>query len=324
MKTKFGIIGCGGIAERFAKAIGLTDSAELHAAAARDLSRAEAFAEKFGAKKAYGSYQEIVMDPDVEIIYISLIHNLHYEAAKLCVEHGKAVICEKPFFISEEEGAALQSLAREKKVLIMEAMWTRCLPAFQKAREWAGNGAIGEVKYVDAAFCFRIPFNEKTKTNRLYDPETAGGALLDAGVYPYEFITGILGEKPTEIKAVAQKAPTGVDETVAMSLRFDSGVLANGVTSIGVRTSDTAYVYGTDGYIKLYNFLGCRKCERYNDKDELTECFEDDQKEGFVYEIQHMVDLYKGGQLESPLIPVQDSVDFARAAGIIQEQCGLL
>lgn len=324
MKTQFGIIGCGGIAARFAKAIGLTDSAQLHAAAARDLSRAEDFAEKFGAKKAYGSYKELAADPQVEIVYISLIHNLHYEAAKLCVEHGKAVICEKPFFISEDEGLALQKLAKENKVLLMEAMWTRCLPAFQKAKEWAGSGSIGEIKYVDAAFCFRIPFNEETKTNRLYDPKTAGGALLDAGVYPYEFITGILGEKPSEIKAVAQKAPTGVDETVAMSLRFDSGVLASGVTSIGVRASDTAYVYGTSGYIKLYNFLGCRKCELYNDREELTECYEDAQEEGFVYEIEHVVQLYKNGQTESPLIPLQDSIDFARSAQIIREQCGLL
>lgn len=324
MKTQFGIIGCGGIAARFAKAIGLVENAELHAAAARDLTRAEAFAEKFGAKNAYGSYQELAMDPAVEIVYISLIHNLHYEAAKLCVEHGKAVICEKPFFISEEEGMALQALSKEKNILVMEAMWTRCLPAFIKARQWVQSGAIGKIKYVDAAFCFHFPFNDETKSNRLYNPETAGGALLDAGVYPYEFITGILGEKPSEIKAVIQKAPTGVDETVAMSLRFDSGALASGVTSIGVKVSDTAHVYGTGGTIKLYHFLSCRKCELYNEQDELVECFEDGQEEGFVYEIQHVIELYKSGQIDSPLIPIQDSIDFARAADRIRRECGLL
>lgn len=324
MKTKFGIIGCGGIAARFAKAIGLVENAELYAAAARELTRAEAFAEKFDAKKAYESYRELVLDPKVEIVYIALIHNLHYEVARLCVEHGKAVICEKPFFISEEEGRSLHALAKDKNVLVMEAMWTRCLPAFLKAKEWAQNGAIGNVKYVDAAFCFHFPFNEETKANRLYNPETAGGALLDAGVYPYEFITGMVGEKPSEIKAVIQKAPTGVDETVAMSLRFDSGILASGVTSIGVKVSDTAHIYGTGGKIKLYHFLGCRKCERYNEQDELIECFEDEQEEGFVYEIRHVIDLYKNGEIDSPLIPLQDSIDFACATDIIRRNCGLL
>jgi predicted dehydrogenase len=293
----------------------------LYAAAARDEARAREMIESFGGRKAYGSYLDLVRDPDVEIVYISLVHNYHYEAAKLCVEHGKPVLCEKPFFISEKEAVALDKLAREKGVLVMEAMWTRFLPAFQKAREWARSGAIGEVKLLDAAFCFNFPYDPK---HRLYNTETAGGALFDAGVYPYEFITGILGEAPEEIRAVARKAPNGVDEAVVMALRFPCGVLASAVTSVGVKTSETAHIYGTKGSIKVHRFLRSRKCELMNEDDEVIDSLTDYQEEGFVYEIEHVADLYRRGETESPLIPLRDSVDFARAADIVRAQCGLM
>jgi predicted dehydrogenase len=321
VKTKFGILGCGGIARRFAKALQLSESGELYAAAARDASRAQELIESYGGQKAYGSYLDLILDEKVEIVYISLVHNYHYEAAKLCVEHGKAVICEKPFFVTEREAVALTDLAREKGVLVMEAMWTRCLPAFLKAKEWARSGAIGEIKLIDAAFCFRFPFSPQ---HRLFNPETAGGALLDAGVYPYEFITGILGEKPVEIKAVAQKAPSGVDETVVMAMRFESGILASAMTSLGVKVSETAHIYGTNGYIKVYGFLRTRKCELFNDQDEVVDCFTDAQEEGFVHEIEHVTDLYRRKMTESPLIPMQDSIDFVRSVDGIRAQCGLL
>jgi len=321
MKTKFGILGCGGIARRFARALQRSEGGELYAAAARDEPRAREMIASFGGQRAYGSYLDLVRDPEVEIVYISLVHNHHYEAAKLCVEHGKAVLCEKPFFVTEAEGAALANLAREKGVLIMEAMWTRCLPAFLKARAWARGGAIGEVKLLDAAFCFNFPFDP---AHRLFNPETAGGALLDAGVYPYEFITGILGEAPAEIKAVARKAPNGVDESVVMALRFDGGALASAVTSLGAKASETAHIYGTKGSIKVYRFLRTRRCELLDGDDQVVDSFTDDQEEGFVHEIEHVVDLYRRRQTESPLIPVKDSIDFARAADIVRAQCGLV
>ena len=321
MKAKFGILGCGGIARRFARALNLSESGELYAAAARDISRAQELIGSFGGKKAYGSYLDLVLDENVEIVYISLVHNFHYEAARLCVEHGKAVICEKPFFITEKEAVALCELAREKGVLVMEAMWTRCLPGFLKAREWVRGGAIGEIKFIDAAFSFHFPYSPH---HRIYNPDTAGGALLDAGVYPYEFITGILMEKPEEIKAVAHKAGTGVDETVSVAMRFESGVLAHATASIGVKMSETAPIYGTKGSIKVYRFLSSRECALFNEKDERLDRFTDEQEEGFVYEIEHIVDLYRNKRTDSPLIPLEDSIDFARAADIIRAQCGLL
>lgn len=320
MGTKFGIVGCGGIAKRFAKALQLSEAGELYAAAARDKVRAQTLIDEYGGQVAYDSYLSLITDANVEIVYIALIHNLHFEVAKQCIENGKTVICEKPFFCSEEEAITLKQLAKEKGVLIMEAMWARCLPAFLKAKEWAKNGSIGKVKFIDAKFCFRVPLSEETEKNRLYDSKTAGGALLDAGVYPYEFVTGILDEYPVDIKAVAQMADTGVDETVSMGLKFKSGVLANGVASIGVKTNWMAHIYGTDGYIKVSDFLWNKKCERFNSQDELMDTFFEDFEEGFVFEIEHIIKLYKNRQLDSNLIPIDDSVDFGRAADKVKAQ----
>ncbi len=320
MKTKFGILGCGGIAKRFARALQLSGSGELYAAAARDEARAQDLIGQFGGQKAYGSYLDLIRDENVEIVYISLVHNLHYEAAKLCVEHGKAVLCEKPFFITEHEATALAALAKEKGVLVMEAMWTRCLPAFKKAKEWAQSGAIGQVRLIDAAFCFNFPFDPE---HRLYNPETAGGALLDAGVYPYQFAAGILGEAPAEVRAVVQKAPTGVDDSVVMALRFEGGALASAIASVSVKADGTAHIYGTKGSVKVYDFLRTRECELIDEKGEVIDRFTDDQEEGFVHEIDHVTDLYRTGQTESPLIPMSHSIDFARAADLIRAQCGL-
>ena len=317
MKVRFGLLGCGNIAHRFAQALQLSQYGELYATAARDISRAQAMAEQYGGQKAYGSYQELVQDDQVEIVYISLVHNLHYEAAKLCVEHGKTVICEKPFFVNEAEGLALAKLAREKGVLVMEAMWTKCLPTFLQAKAWLTEGRIGDAKLIEAAFCFHTAFDPK---NRLFNPDTAGGALLDVGVYPYQYITGLLNEFPADIKAVAQSAPTGVDETVCLTMSFASGAVSIAKASIGVKTDDTAYIYGTDGCIKVYQFYGSQKCELFDSKGMLLETFTDPHENGFVYQIDHIAELYQAKALDSPLLPMAYTLDFAHAADIARKQ----
>lgn len=323
MKVKFGIIGCGHIAKRFAKNLAISKGGELYSAAARDVERAQALIDEFGGNVAYGNYLDLICDENVEIVYISLIHNLHFEVAKLCVEHGKAVICEKPFFLTKSEAVELAELAYTKNILIMEAMWTRCLPAFLKSKEWIKNGKIGEVKLIDAAFCFQFPLTEQTKAHRLYNPKTAGGALLDVGVYPYEFITGILEEKPVEIQAVVQKASTGVDETICMSMLFNSGAIGNAKASIAVNTSDIAYIYGTKAHIKIDRFYAATSCELIGNDGELLQKSTEPCDDGFIYEIEHICELYRAGKTESPLIPISDSIDFAEAADIIRSKCNL-
>ena len=321
MKARFGMIGLGSIANRFATVLNTSSEGELVSVAAKDLDRAKAFAEKHGAKKAYGAYVDIVNDPEVDIIYIATTHNFHYEIAKLCVEHGKAVICEKPFFLTKKEAESLAALAKEKKVLVMEAMWTRCLPTFQKAKEWAQDGTIGQVKFIDASFSFNCGFDAEM---RLFNPKIGGGSLYDAGVYPIEFITGIVGQKPDEIKALVVKGKTGVDEYATIGMSFAGGTLATARCGISVGTNIDAHIYGTEGKIIVREFLSAKVCELYDREGALKDTFTADFEDGFIFEIDHVAGLFKEGKLDSSYIPISDTIDCAELFDIVKEQCNLI
>lgn len=312
-QVKFGIIGCGNIAARFAKALAASPEARLYACAARDLERAQAFAGEHGAARAYGSYQALWEDCEVDAIYIATIHNTHAEIAKGCILAGKAVICEKPFFTNAREAEEVIRLAREKSVLAMEAFWTRAMPAYRKVKEWIAEGRLGKIQLIRAAFCFQVPYNEKTRDHRLWNPEAAGGALLDAGVYPYQYVTGIMDGPPERITAVVLPGPSGVDASVAMTLEYPEA-LGDCLTSIAAKMDDTAVISGEKGLIRQEYFLGSRRAELYDSRGELVERFEDPMEEGFVHEIAHFVELYRGGKTESPWIPLEDNLDFARRA----------
>lgn len=313
MNVRFGIIGLGGIASRFAKVLNTAEGVELVAVASREMVRSEAFAEKFHAKKAYDSYLDLITDSEVDVIYIALTHNFHFEIAKLCLNNGKGVICEKPFFINKKEAEELVALSKEKNVLMMEAMWTRFIPAFKKAKEWVQSGKIGDVKLVNVSFCFNMPFDPES---RLYDPKVAGGSLYDAGVYPIEFTTGILGENPTQVNGLASFSKTGVDDFVAMNMSFESGALATLSCGITANTNRDARIYGTTGNIIVYDFLGSKKCELYDNENNLKECFEEDFEDGFSYQIEHFTNLYCNNKIESEIIPHKDTV---ACAGIFDE-----
>ncbi len=310
-KVRFGIIGCGNIAARFAKALERSPAAELYACAAREQARAEEFASQHKAVKAYGSYEELLADEKVQAVYIATVHTTHAQIAQACILAGKAVLCEKPFFTGGKEAEETIALAREKDVLVMEGFWTRTQPAYLKAKEWLKEGKIGDVRLIRAAFCFNMPLNEQTKTHRLWDPAVAGGALLDAGVYPYEYVTGIMDGPPQKVTATVQTAPTGVDATVTMAMTYPYAV-ADCLTSICGYMDGAAVISGTEGFIKQHHFIGSRKAELFDRKGTLVDNFEDAEEEGFVHEIVHFADLFRSGRKESPYIPLEDTLDFAR------------
>lgn len=314
---KFAIIGCGAIAARFAKALDTSSGARLYACAARDLDRAQTFAEEHGAEKAYGSYQAVYEDPEVDAVYVATVHTAHAPIARDCILAGKPVLCEKPFFVNAKEAGEVIALARERQVLVMEAFWTRILPAYRKAKDWVDGGKIGKPRLIRAAFCSCAPYREELKHHRLWDPRQGGGALLDIGVYPYLYVTGLLGGPPQEMFSATLPAPTGVDLTVSMILKYPH-TLAECLASIGGWMDDTAVISGSEGYIKQPRFWGCREAELYNARGELVERFVDPETEGFVHEIAHFVELYRAGATESPLIPLDSTLDFAkRVEGIL-------
>lgn len=311
--VKFGIIGCGSIAKRFAGALASSPVAELYACAARDKDKAEAFKNENGAEVAYGSYDELLADENVEAVYIATIHTTHAEVAKKCILAGKAVLCEKPFFVNQKEAEETIALAKEKNVLIMEGFWSRTVPAYLKVKEWIKEGRIGKLSLIRAAFCFCMPYNDFTKEHRLWVPEKAGGALLDAGVYPYEYVTGIMDGEPDEIISVVKPAVTGVDGTVAFIMKYKD-VIADCLTSIEGNMDSTAQICGSAGFIKQYYFVGSKKAELYSPRGELIETYEDSEPEGFVHEIAHFVSLMEEGKTESDLVPLSSTLAFTKSA----------
>jgi predicted dehydrogenase len=320
MNIRFGIVGLGGIAERFAAVLRAVAGLELAGVAARDQARAEAFARRFGAARAHESYADLIRDPGIDAVYIALTHNFHYEVAKLCLERGKAVICEKPLVLAKGDAESLASISRERKVLLMEAMWTRCLPAVRKAREWVAAGRIGQPKLVQAAFCFKAP---RDPEGRLFNAALAGGALYDAGVYPIEFASGILGENPLTATGAASVGATGVDEYDSISLGFPSGAVASLACGMTARTPNEARVYGAEGSIVLGNFLGAKRAELFDGDGVLVEAFESEFVDGFIFEIEHFAGLYRGGKLESDLIPLEDSIACAGVFDTLMNKWGL-
>lgn len=317
MTVRFGIIGLGAIATRFATVLKTAENTALTAVASREMTKSEKFAKEYGATKAYDNYMDLIQDEEVDIIYIALTHNFHYDIVKKCILNGKAVLCEKPFVTNQKDAAELIALAKEKQVLLMEAMWTRCIPTFQKAKEWVTKGFIGKPQLVQAAFCFNFPFD---KEHRLFNPDLAGGGLYDAGVYPLEFATGILGENPVTVNGIAHKCATGVDDFSVINLGFESGALASLSCGLNANVSQDANVYGTEGRVTVYDFLGSHKCERYDANNQLVESFTVEFEDGFLYEILHISELFREKKLESPLIPLSDTRACAEIFDTLMDQ----
>ena len=179
------------------------------------------------------------------------------------------------------------------------------LPAFQKTREWVRDGRIGDVRLVEASFCFNAPFRAE---HRLFNPALAGGALYDVGVYVIEFATGILAENPVQAEAVCHRCETGVDDFTALSLRFDSGALASLSCGMTGDSSTDARITGGEGGIVVYDFYQTKKCELFDRNRQLVETYEGGFEDGFLYQIEHFANLVREGKLESPLIPLCDSI----------------
>jgi predicted dehydrogenase len=300
----FGILGCGGIADRFCNVLRKEPGAAIRAVAARDADKAAAFRDRHRAARSC-SYAELVRDSGVDIVYIATVHSHHYEQIKLCLVNGKHVLCEKPMVLHGAQARECFALARQKNLFLMEAMWVRCNPCVREATRWVREGLIGEVKLIKADFCYASRY---VPESRIYNPALAGGALYDVGVYVIEFATGILGENPSHISGALQYAPTGADVTTSVSLGFPCGAVASLNCAVNVSLPSTALIYGTGGYIQLDDFWRTHDATRYDNAGNIAEHFHAEFEDGFSYQIQHVVDLMKRGALESDLIPPADTL----------------
>ncbi|MCL2059339.1 MAG: Gfo/Idh/MocA family oxidoreductase [Oscillospiraceae bacterium] len=304
-KYKWGILGPGNIARRFTGGLSLLpDTAVKYAVGSRDIGRARAFADEHGYEKAYGSYAELVADPDVDIIYVATPHPQHAEAAILCLEAKKAVLCEKPFAATAPQAARMVASARENGVFLMEAMWTRFLPTIVKVRELIADGAIGRPLHVYADFAFRSAVNPK---GRLFNPDAAGGSLLDVGVYNISFCNMIFGKQPDRVLSHLAIGETGVDESASVIFNYSGGESATLFSAVRVSTAHDAAIYGEDGYIKLPAYWHGDTI-LLNNKDGAQEIKAPFVPTGFQYEATEVMSCLDKGLLESPTIPLDETL----------------
>lgn len=226
---RWAILGCGKIARKFAADLKFVSNAGLVAVAARDVASAQQFGAEFSVPRCYGSYEDLVQDREIDVVYIATPHSHHYEHTLLCLSHDKAVLCEKAFAINHRQASEMISIARTKKLFLMEAFWTRFLPHYQIVREYIDGNKLGNIQYLYAEFGFKPT---PPVSPRLYDLQLGGGSLLDIGVYPVFLTLDVLG-KPDHITSYMKKTPSGADEHCSIQFRYNHGAVANMVSKIG-------------------------------------------------------------------------------------------
>jgi dihydrodiol dehydrogenase / D-xylose 1-dehydrogenase (NADP) len=318
--TKWGILGTGWIAKCFTEDLAFARNAEVTAVGSRTAESATRFADHHGISRAYGSYDELVNDPDVDVIYVATPHPAHKENVLTCLRAGKAVLCEKPFTMNAKELEELIQFARDKKLFLMEGMWTRFLPPILKVKEWLKEDKIGEVRLVKADFGFRADWDPK---GRMFNPELGGGALLDAGIYPVSFAAMVLGVNPEKIYSTATIGETGVDEQFSVILNYPSGVAASLNGAARLRLTNDAYIYGTNGYIHIPSFLNANTASLYVNGEEIESFTAERDFLGYAYEAEEVGRCLNADQLESAAIPLEESLGILRLLDEIRGQWGL-
>jgi len=319
---RFGIIGPGKIATKFCESLQtLEGDAQVYAVASRDGEKAKEFAHKFKAPKSYQSYEELTADPQVDIIYIATPHPFHFEQTKLCLNAGKAVLCEKPLTISFSQTSQLVELAKSKKVFLMEAMWSRFIPALVKMKELIDKGEIGEIKFMHADFGFVAPANLNLRT---FNKSLGGGAQLDVGVYPMFLALWLLG-KPDFIKAFADLASTGADENTAALLGYKNGAIATIYSSFVTDSAKEAIITGTKGTITVHT--AWHKAASFilkKNSDDKSELFEFPyHSHGLQFQAVEAMQCLREGKTESSRLPLDMSLLMAETADEILRQIGV-
>ena len=316
------ILGCGKIARKFATDLQLLPNARLYAAASRSLENAQTFASELGFDKAYGSYEEMVNDPEVDVVYIATPHSHHLEHALLCMNHQKAVLCEKAFAINSKEVGLMIEAARQNKTFLMEAFWTRFQPSFLKVLEIIHYGELGALKMVRSDFAFNAEYNPE---KRLYNVDLGGGSLLDIGIYPIFMSLMALG-KPSEIKTMARFCPTGAEESIMMSFAYPGGEIASLVSSFASHSSTQTEFSFENGFIRLNRRFYTPTSLTYwkNWEEEKTITFEKGAGFGYELEAAHVMDCLDAGKTESDWMPLSFSSDLMEIMDWVRKDAGIV
>jgi predicted dehydrogenase len=319
----WGIIGLGKIAHKFASDLKLVPDARLHAVASSNNQRATDFARQYGAQYHFSSYEGLLNCPHLDVVYIATNHPQHCAVTLMCLKKRIPVLCEKPFGMNAHEVKMMIDTAKANKTFLMEALWTRCIPAFQKAMNLVKNGTIGRPLSIKADFGFAAPFNPN---NRIYNKDLGASSLLDIGIYPILLSQSVFGGKPTRIQAMAQMSVTDIDETCAMNLQYAEGGIAMCHSSVVADSKIEAFIYGEEGVLHIHS--------RFHHPQKLTVTLYHGRGEenyflpfegnGYQFEIMEVNKCLKNSELESTIIPHSFSTDLIETLDAVRKEIGLV
>ncbi|MEX5637272.1 Gfo/Idh/MocA family protein [Parafrankia sp. FMc2] len=314
---RWGVVGPGEIAAGFAEAMRLVDDGEIVAVASRSTERATAFGDRFGIPTRYGDYAALAIDPDVDVVYVATPASRHEQDTVAFLEAGKHVLCEKPFALDARQARRMAEHARGRGLFLMEAIWSRFLPAYRSLVDVLASGRIGEPLLVEADFGMRWPVRPE---HRLFDPDLGGGALLDLGIYPIQLCSLVLGSAE-HVAAAGVIGETGVDEQVAAVLRHACGALGVVKAAIRVTMSCTARIAGTGGSIDLPAFMHCPNALTVTTRPGGAEHIDGSYEgNGLQFEIAEVHRCLTEGLTESPVMPLDETIALASTLDAIHAQ----
>lgn len=302
---RWGIIGLGGISHTFANALLRTSNTELVAVASRTKEKATEFANKYKVSKAYEGYENLAKDNEIDVVYVATPHGLHKEDVLLLLNNKKSVLCEKSFAMNEAEAIEMIECAKKNDVFIMEAMWTRFLPAVLQVNRWIDEGLIGEVKFIKTALGFSSKFDPEW---RLYKRSLGGGALMDIGVYTASIISMVYKEEPEDIVGIANMCETEVDESAQFAMKYSRSRMAEMSISVKTALKNDVYIYGSRGYIHIPNFQGTHTAMLIRNDSEPMEFNSPFAVNGYEYEIMEVNNCIANGMRESKTMTYEDTL----------------
>ncbi|MDX9825297.1 MAG: Gfo/Idh/MocA family protein [Sphaerochaeta sp.] len=316
---KLGILGAGNIARKMAATVNEMEHVEAHAVASRDLQKAREFAQKWNVRKAYGSYEEMLSDPEIDLVYVCTPHSLHFEHMMMCLDKGKHVLCEKSFTMNAEQARKVLAYGREKKLLVAEAIWTRYLPMRLVLDQILERRVIGEPHALTANLCYPVK-----GVKRLTDPALAGGALLDVGVYPINFAMMVFGNNIESIESSCIKTDSGVDESNSITLTFKGDKMAVLHSSM-VSTSDRrGAIFGTRGFIEFLNINNCEGINVYDKEYNLVETYKPFKFiTGFEHQVEACRKAIEEGALECKQMPHSEIIKVMEVMDTLRSQWGI-
>ena len=316
---KLGILGAGNIARKMAATVNEMEHVEAYAVASRDVQKAREFAQKWNVRKAYGSYEEMLSDPEIELVYVCTPHSLHFEHMMMCLDKGKHVLCEKSFTMNADQAGKVLAYGKEKKLLVAEAIWTRYLPMRLVLDQILERRVIGEPHALTANLCYPIK-----GVKRLTDPALGGGALLDVGVYPINFAMMVFGNDIENIESSCIKTDSGVDESNSITLTFKGDKMAVLHSSM-VSTSDRrGAIFGSRGFIEFLNINNCEGINVYDRDYNLVETYKPFKFiTGFEHQVEACRKAIEEGELECKQMPHSEIIKVMEVMDTLRSQWGI-